>query len=153
MYDKLRTYTRGKAHLHRPDWYDMIAAAARTTLVAALVDARARTGAAPLVVDRDTILYLSNDPDPRSAWPGNPDKLDSIQGGWRPTGTTRLVDWGPTALADHAGAWEHTTHMTAMAPSGPAVKQVSGNEQPARRYASAASAQAPNLPRPRACRP
>ena len=120
IYGKLRTYTPGKAHLHRPDWYDMIAGAARTALVAALVDARTRTGATPLVVDRDTILYLSNDPDPRAAWPGNPAKLDNSQGGWRPIASARLDQWGPTALADHKSAWDYRTHIAAMSAPGQA---------------------------------
>lgn len=105
---------RPNYHLRRPDWRDMIVGATRTAIVAALVDARNRSGATPMVVDRDTIIYASNEPDPRAAWPGNPAKLEALSGGWRPTHSARLAEWGPAALGHSSGAWLYNRHIGAM---------------------------------------
>ena len=97
----------------------MIVGATRTAIVATLIDARNRSGATPLVVDRDTIIYASNEPDPRAAWPGKPDKLEASSGGWRPTHSARLADWGPGALGQlGAGAWHYNRHIKAMTKVG-----------------------------------
>lgn len=105
---------RPNYHLRRPDWRDMVIASSRTAIIAALIAARDRSGVTPLVVDRDTIIYASDEPDPIKAWPGDPEKFDSPNGGWRATATATLADWGPTALAKRMGAWLYNTHMGAM---------------------------------------
>ena len=110
---------RPNYHLRRPDWRDMIVGATRTAIVAALVDARNRSGATPMVVDRDTIIYASNEPDPRAAWPGNPTKLEAASGGWRPTHSARLSEWGPSALRKSSGAWLYNRHIAAMTEVNP----------------------------------
>lgn len=105
---------RPNHHLRRPDWRDHIISSSRTAIIAALIAARDRSGATPLVVDRDTIIYASDDPDPRSAWPGDPAKYGQVSGGWRAIGSARLAEWGPDALKPKAGAWRYNQHMQAM---------------------------------------
>lgn len=108
------TEARPNYHLFRPDWRDMIIGASRTAIVATLLDARERAGALPLVVDRDTIIYASNDPDPATAWPGNPNKYGSASGGWRAIATAPLAEWGPQALTGRKGMWRYAQHVAAM---------------------------------------
>lgn len=115
-------------HLWRPDWSDHLRGASRTAIINELTKMQAR-GAMPeapptsphaLVVDRDTIILASNDPNPETAWIGDPSKLNSLKGGWRPTGTARLQDWAPEALkGDYRGStWRYVEHMDRMAEPG-----------------------------------
>lgn len=100
-------------HLRRPDFRDIIQAASRTAMVATIMDGH-QNPAAPatlLVADRDTLVYASADPDPRSAWPGRPGKLEDLRGGWRPIGSGLLAQWGPTALEPRSGRWQYAAHM------------------------------------------
>ena len=57
---------------------------------------------------------LGVEPDPRAAWPGNPAKLEALSGGWRPTHSARLAEWGPAALGHSGGAWLYNRHISAM---------------------------------------
>lgn len=109
---------RDDYHLHRPDWTDVIQGAARTAVVAILDDIRTTSGATPLVVDRDTIVYASNTPDPWDAWPGPAAKLGALAGGWRPIGSARLDQWGPVALPPREGrsSWSYARHTATLTP-------------------------------------
>lgn len=115
-------------HLWRPDWSDHLIGASRTAIIHELLTMQQRPGHddAPdtsphaLVVDRDTIFLASNDPDPQSAWIGNPNKLNSLKGGWFPSYTALLQDWGPDALAGdyRSMSWEYERHTRNMSAPG-----------------------------------
>lgn len=116
----------GNPHLRRPDWWFSIVAASRTAIMATLIKNQTLgNGAAPLAVDHDAIFYASNDPDPVTAWPGDPKKIgDTRMGDWRPLGTAELGDWGPAHLIDqtpgsgHRGfrAWNYQSAKDALTP-------------------------------------
>lgn len=90
---------RGRgAHLHRPDWRHHIIAQSRLAIQLTVMKAQQLTGAVPLVVDRDTIVYASNHDDPTQAWPGDPAKLGTGIGQWKPVGIAPLAEWGPQYL-------------------------------------------------------
>lgn len=92
---------RGRgAHLDRPDWRHHIIASSRLGIQHTLMKAHDLTGAIPLVVDRDTIVFASNESDPAGAWPGDPAKLGTGIGAWKPAGIAPLAEWGPRFLPD-----------------------------------------------------
>lgn len=95
-------------HLWRPDWRDHVIAATRTAILHTLTKAAELSGAHPLVVDRDAIFYASDDPDPTSAWPGDPTKLGTGLGAWKPIGTGDLTTWGPVHLTKRTGRWRYS---------------------------------------------
>lgn len=103
---------------YRPDWRDMIVGAARTAIVALVAEVAEKV--TPLAIARDTIIYPSHEADPVAAWPGRPEKLGALGRGWRPVGSARLDQWGPTALAERAGLWSYLEHMRALSPPGQA---------------------------------
>lgn len=116
-------------HLWRPDWSDHLRGASRTAIINELIKMQTRaalpdsppTSPHALVVDRDTIILASNDPNPETAWIGDPGKLNSRKGGWRPTGTARLQDWAPEALkGDYrsGSTWRYVEHMDRMSEPG-----------------------------------
>lgn len=85
-------------HLRRPDWRDHLVAAARSALLRTVVNIQQTTGAIPLVVDRDTVIYAVDTDDPTEAWPGDPRKYGWGQGQWKPDSIALLEEWGPAAL-------------------------------------------------------
>lgn len=57
----------------------------------------------------DAIFYTTDDPDPVTAWPGDPTaagtRLGTDIGHWKPIGAAPLDQWAPTHLVDEpAGA-------------------------------------------------
>lgn len=105
---------RDNHHLWRPDWRHHIIARARAGILSTIDDVRQRSGAIPIVVDRDAVGFVSDDPDPISAWPGNPDKLGTSTGAWKPMGSADLATWGPQALAKKPGRWAYDQHTSAL---------------------------------------
>lgn len=105
-------------HLWRPDWRHHIIAATRTGILSTLLDAQRRTGAIPLVVDRDTIMFATDADDPSAAWPGKPEKLGTGVGAWKPAGIALLADWGPEHLPGRNMSWRYRYNdaMAAMQP-------------------------------------
>lgn len=106
-------------HLRRPDWRDHLVAAARSALLRTVVTIQQTSGAIPLVVDRDTIIYAVDTDDPAQAWPGDPAKYGWSQGQWKPDSIALLKEWGPSALPprkpDSRARWDYshvTKHMT-----------------------------------------
>lgn len=89
-------------HLWRPDWRHHIIAATRTAILYTLMQNAQHTAQAlPIMVDRDLIVYASDDPDPVTAWPGEQKKLvGTSPGGWKPAGTALLQEWGPAWLVE-----------------------------------------------------
>lgn len=85
-------------HLWRPDWRHHIIAATRTAILRGLLVAQEASGAIPLVVDRDTVMYAADTDDVRAAWPGDPKKLGVGIGAWKPAYIADLATWGPTHL-------------------------------------------------------
>lgn len=100
-------------HLWRPDWRDHVIGATRTAILANLRNIQEACGAIPVVVDRDAVLYLSDDPDPLAAWPGNQlpgkdKKLDlTALGSFKPIGTAELQQWGPQFLTKRGGRFRY----------------------------------------------
>lgn len=115
-------------HLWRPDWTDHLIAASRTAIISELLTMQRRAGQpdAPdtsphaLVIDRDTIFLASNDPNPETAWIGNPDKLNSLKGGWRPSYSALLEEWAPEALDGDCSSrtWDYEAHTNRMSAPG-----------------------------------
>lgn len=94
-------------HLWRPDWRHHIIAATRTAILRGLITAQERTGAIPLVVDRDTIMYAVDTDQVTEAWPGDPKKLGVGIGAWKPAGIAPLADWGPDHLPNTHLSWRY----------------------------------------------
>lgn len=100
---------RTRQHLHRPDWYFTIVAQSRFAIDLQLTKIHRETGSMPLAVDHDAVFYPSSDPDPISGWPGDPAKLGTGVGQWKPIGSADLPAWGP----------KHLTEATAFTPGQP----------------------------------
>lgn len=107
-------------HLWRPDWRDHVIAASRTGILHTVTKALEISGVAPLAVDRDAIFYASDDPDPISAWPGDPSKLGTSPGAWKAIGTGDLQSWGPEHLAKRVGRWRYAEAVDALQTNRPA---------------------------------
>lgn len=112
-------YPPTQRHLRQPAFRDHIVGAARTALLSALVDANTRTGASPLVVSRDTVLFAVDTDDPEQAWPGKPEKFGTGAGQWKPVGVAPLETWGPEHLPELSGGsrrWNYERGMGALRP-------------------------------------
>lgn len=94
-------------HLWRPDWRDHVIASTRTAILHTLTKAQEISGQHPLVVDRDAVFYASDDPNPVTAWPGDPAKLGTALGSWKPIGSADLTTWGPKHLVKRPGRWHY----------------------------------------------
>lgn len=101
-------------HLWRPDWRDHVIGATKTAILHTLTKAEERSGSHPLAVDRDAIFYASDEPDPIKAWPGDPKKIGTSLGSWKPIGTGELAEWGPTHLAKRTGRWRYNDAVQAL---------------------------------------
>lgn len=86
------------AHLDRPDWRHHIIAQSRLAIQHTLMKAHDLTGAIALVVDRDTIIFAAQSDVPAQAWPGDPTKLGTRIGDFKPAGIAPLAEWGPAFL-------------------------------------------------------
>lgn len=67
-------------------------AKANSNIVHALAGIGEKTGRWPVAVLTDTVLYLSDDPDPATAWPGDPKKYGTGFGQFKPEGSALLSD-------------------------------------------------------------
>lgn len=105
-------------HLWRPDWRHHIIGATRTAILRGLITAQERSGAIPLVVDRDTIMYAVDTDQVDQAWPGDPKKLGVGIGAWKPAGIAPLAEWGPDHLPNSHLTWRYRYNdaMAAMTP-------------------------------------
>lgn len=101
-------------HLWRPDWRDHVLGATKTAILRTLTDAGERSNRHPLAVDRDAIFYASDDPNPASAWPGDPAKLGTNLGSWKAIGSAELAVWGPDHLEQKSGRWHYTNAVQAL---------------------------------------
>lgn len=110
---------RPNYHLWRPDWRQHIIAATRTAIMHTLIKAHDRTGAMPLVVDRDTVIFAVDTDDPTTAWPGDPAKLGTGIGAWKPAAIADLTTWGPAHLPGDRLDWHYrySDAMKAMTPT------------------------------------
>ncbi|MGL5826245.1 MAG: DUF927 domain-containing protein [Nocardioides sp.] len=106
---------RGDFHLWRPDWRDHVIGATKTAILHTVTKAQDLSGVSPLVVDRDAVFYASDLPDPVAAWPGDPAKLGSGLGSWKPIGSTELAEWGPMFLPKRTGRWHYADAVAALA--------------------------------------
>ena len=93
-----RQPSRRDYHLWRPDWRHMIIAHTRTAILNQLIKIHDASGVMPILVDRDTIGFVTDEPDPVAAWPGDPAKLGTGIGAWKPAGVGTLKTWGPQFL-------------------------------------------------------
>lgn len=91
---------RTSQHLHRPDWYFTIVAQSRFAIDLQLTKINLGTGAMPLAVDHDAVFYASSNPDPVAGWPGDPAKLGTGVGQWKPIGSADLATWGAKHLTE-----------------------------------------------------
>lgn len=91
---------RPNYHLWRPDWRHHIVAASRTGILHTLSGILDKSGVAPLAVDHDAVFFASDEADPAKAWPGDPKKLGTSPGSWKPIGRGDLAAWGPKHLVD-----------------------------------------------------
>lgn len=106
---------RQTGHLWRPDWTDHVKAAARTGILLTLMGLRERAGINPLAVARDTIVIASAEADPVTAWPGDPAKLGTKPGQWKPEASGRLDEWAPTWLSERGSRyWRHVQALDAL---------------------------------------
>ncbi|GAA4757962.1 hypothetical protein GCM10023328_47240 [Modestobacter marinus] len=72
-----------------------IVAKARANILRRIVQIGRDTDRWPVAVTADTVLYLSNDPDPVTAWPGKPAQLGRGLGQFKPEASGLLVDQLP----------------------------------------------------------
>lgn len=101
-------------HLWRPDWRHHIIANTRTAIMSTLRGIHDRTGAAALLVDRDAIAFAVDNPDPWQAWPGDPKKLGTSTGQWKPIGAAPLEAWGPQFLPKPGRAGQKWAYRDAV---------------------------------------
>lgn len=105
-------------HLWRPDWRHHIMASARFKILLTLLTARGN-GTYPVAAARDTVVFLSEEPDPLKAWPGKSTQLDPIRTGlWKPQGSGLAAEWGPEHLrtreTGYVGYWKDRDAMEAL---------------------------------------
>ena len=87
-------YLKGKP-AYSPERRLHVVAKAKANIAYRLHQIGKKTGQWPLAVATDTVLYASDDPDPRAAWPGGPDTLGRGFGQYKPEGSA--------LMAEHAG--------------------------------------------------
>lgn len=85
------TYLKGRTG-YSPERRFHIVAKASGNIVHALAGIGENTGRWPVAVLTDTVLYLSDDPDPAAAWPGDPKKYGTGFGQFKPEGSALLAD-------------------------------------------------------------
>lgn len=67
-------------------------AKASSNIVHALPASGRKPAGGRVAVLTDTVLYLSDDPDPATAWPGDPKKYGTGFGQFKPEGSALLSD-------------------------------------------------------------
>lgn len=69
-----------------------VVAKAKANIAYRLEQIGEQTGQWPLAVATDTVLYASDDPDPRTAWPGGPKSFGRGFGQYKPEGSALMAD-------------------------------------------------------------
>ncbi|MEV6774412.1 telomere-binding protein [Nocardia sp. NPDC051030] len=78
---------------YKPEWrHHWIAKACANTLRAVVATGN-KTGEYPVAMVDDTIVYVSDNPDPVAAWPGDPEKYGRGLGQFKWEGSARLADY------------------------------------------------------------
>jgi hypothetical protein len=86
-----------------------VVAKAKANIVYRLHQIGEKTGQWPLAVATDTVLYASDDPDPRTAWPGGTESFGRGFGQYKPEGSALLADHlGHLNGRDYRGRMELT---------------------------------------------
>lgn len=84
-------YLKGKT-AYSPERRLHVLAKAKANIVYRLQQIGDKSGRWPLAVATDTVLYASDDPDPVSAWPGDPSTFGRGFGQYKPEGSALLAD-------------------------------------------------------------
>lgn len=100
MHGYLAKRDREHHPLYRPDWAHQIRAAAKANLIRMILKAGEHTNVWPVFADVDAVGYLSDDPDPKDAWPGDPAKLGKSLGQIWPYRSAELTDELVELLSD-----------------------------------------------------
>jgi hypothetical protein len=80
---------------YAPDRRHHIVAKARANILRRIVQIGRDSDRWPVAVITDTVLYLSDDPDPVRSWPGKPEQLGRGFGQFKPEASGLLVDQLP----------------------------------------------------------
>jgi hypothetical protein len=83
----------GRRRHFAPDRRHHIVAKARCNILRRVLQIGADTGQWPVAVWRDTILYVSDEPEPAKAWPGTEKYYGRGFGQYKPEGTLALADY------------------------------------------------------------
>ncbi|MBN6778889.1 hypothetical protein JRG19_10140 [Pseudoclavibacter alba] len=94
MLDSSR-FAEGGGFYH-PDWYHHIQERASTNILRRIKQIGNDTGRWPVAIDKDLVLYTSNEEDPAKAWPGLEKHFGRGLGQFKPEMTGRLEDVLPT---------------------------------------------------------
>lgn len=88
--------------MYRPDWYSLVRGKSRANVQRVVRDTHEFShGRSPVAVREDAVAYVSDDPDPMTAWPGdrnkvwdkdNPDQPNRRLGGLKPYKSALLAD-------------------------------------------------------------
>lgn len=85
---------------HRPDVRATIIATHKANSLRAMLEAGAR-GSWPVAMARsDSVLFVSDDPDAESAWPGRSDGMAEKLGKYRTAGTQTMPEWQRLTAGD-----------------------------------------------------
>lgn len=82
----------GGRKMYAPERRHAIIAKARSNIMRRVLQIGQDTGRWPVAIMTDTVIYTSADPDPVTAWPGDPDWLGRDLGRYKPEGTTTLAE-------------------------------------------------------------
>lgn len=85
------THMKGRRE-YAPHRRHHIVAKARTNILRRIVQIGRDSDVWPVAVSKDTILYVSNEPDPLKAWPGKPAQLGRGFGQYKPEASGKLAD-------------------------------------------------------------
>ncbi|TMS50671.1 hypothetical protein [Mycobacterium sp. DBP42] len=85
------TYMKDRQGYHPARWYLGIGKAS-ATIAYRINDIGQKTGRWPVAADHDTLIYVSNDPNPETAWPGGPATWGRSFGKYKHEGSSLLAD-------------------------------------------------------------
>ena len=77
---------------YAPERRHIIVARSRCNILRLVNQIGEKTGQWPIAAGTDAIAYVSDDPDPWSAWPGPPEKLGYKLGQFKPEESAELTD-------------------------------------------------------------
>lgn len=84
-------YLKDKLGYHPARWA-MAVGKANANIAYRANDIGVNTGRWPIAADHDTLLYVSNDPNPQTAWPGEPETYGRTFGKYKHEGSALLAD-------------------------------------------------------------